>query len=438
MRQQSVLVPLALLAAGMLCAPSTAQVDPSGRSVLFIRGADGSGGLGNGSVTRRTLHLSDINDTRGSGNTGFGEFAALLRSSGYTVSQWIESNGTLDAARLRPHRIVVFGSNNRVYSQAEVQAFETWWRAGGSALFISDANWGSNWNVAAASDNQFLQLVGASVYQDSGDGVPLRARASSGHYLVPQHPIVSGPDGVGGRANSDVNSFNGEGVSWFNVTGKQGVRVEKVVSAIGRQVRLLNPSGGPGAKRASGPDDCGLFGATLGNGRIVGHFDRNTFFNKGGVGSDISQQDNARLALRIFEWLASVPASSRALANTGCGMPRVAELALGAPILGRSGNPSLRFAPPGAAAVLLVSPLRQSGNILPSCPIVPDLATAITVSRNTVDAQGSARFILALPYQLSLSSVKIYGQAILVHNSGTVLGALDLSNGVEGSLGWPY
>ena len=46
-----------------------------------------------------------------------------------------------------------------------------------------------------------------------------------------------------------------------------------------------------------------------GQGRIVGHFDRNTFFNQNGAGSDVRNFDNTQLALNIFSFAATVESS---------------------------------------------------------------------------------------------------------------------------------
>ena len=50
--------------------------------------------------------------------------------------------------------------------------------------------------------------------------------------------------------------------------------------------------------------DAALVAVEVGRGRVVGHFDRNTFFNDGGAGTSLSRFDNARLARSIFGWLA--------------------------------------------------------------------------------------------------------------------------------------
>lgn len=190
-----------------VCACLSGQVDPRGRSVLFIRGADGTGGLGTGTFEQRTRHLSDVTDqSQAAGNTGYGELRALLLADGFQVAQLVESAQPLTTAALLPHRVVVFGSNNKVYAAAEVQAFHAYVDAGGSALFMSDANWGATWETAAASDNQFLDRYGAQVWQDNAEFNSV-TRAQPGRYVQPDHPVLSGPDRAGGAF--DVNAFDG-------------------------------------------------------------------------------------------------------------------------------------------------------------------------------------------------------------------------------------
>jgi hypothetical protein len=40
-----------------------------------------------------------------------------------------------------------------------------------------------------------------------------------------------------------------------------------------------------------------------GRGRVVAYFDRNTFFNANGAGTDINRLDNKQLALNLFNWV---------------------------------------------------------------------------------------------------------------------------------------
>ena len=40
-----------------------------------------------------------------------------------------------------------------------------------------------------------------------------------------------------------------------------------------------------------------------GVGRLAGHFDRNTFFNQNGAGTNINRFDNETYAINLFTWL---------------------------------------------------------------------------------------------------------------------------------------
>lgn len=63
--------------------------------------------------------------------------------------------------------------------------------------------------------------------------------------------------------------------------------------------------------------------ATLGDGAIIGHFDRNTFFNEGGAGTFLTDPnsgfdgnvalENDEFALNLFSFAAAVPEPASAL-----------------------------------------------------------------------------------------------------------------------------
>ena len=413
---------LFLVGCALLGASSTAsaQVDPTGRSILFVRGADGSGGLGGGSVARRTEHLSDINNTSTTaGNHGFGELAALLRGEGFSVGQWIESCGTLTAQRLAPHRIVVFGSNNRVYSAAEVATFHTWADAGGSALFMSDANWGPNFDAAPQSDNQFLQRYGLAVYQDSADGIPVLNRATAGRYAQPDQATLSGYDGVGGA--NDVHSYDGEGVSYFSrSTPSRGWSNRGLVTATGFQVRLTTGNGTTGAKRPAGPSDFALVLAGRSGSTILGHFDRNTFFNRNGTGSSLVNRDNRKLAQNLFRYLVSVPSQAQP-EGVGCsargGTP---QITVSPPDLGRRWIWTMAGAPVRAPAVLLISGRRLTPPLLIlNCLLYVDPVSLHGVPFTT-DATGSLRVSVLMPLDLFYAGWTGQTQGIVVAPTGTL------------------
>lgn len=282
------------------------------QSVLFVRGADRSGGfLEANNDAGRTEQLADINNTStAGGNHGWNSLKLVLEGAGFVVSQIIEpleagapSTGQTTGAGiafesfdLNAYDVVVFASNNAVYTSQSVDAVESYIRGGGGAIFISDANFGSDWADASNSDQQFLDRFGLIAHQDRGT---YSIERSTGDFLIPNHPIFDG-----------VDRFDGEGVTPIRVgTPTAGVSVSILALAEG-QTRLNNGSGGnnQGSSRAAGPNDAALLYADVDQGRIVGHFDRNTFFNQNGAGTNINRFDNTQFAINLFSAAAGPPA----------------------------------------------------------------------------------------------------------------------------------
>ncbi len=293
----------------MLCiamtASSFAQDDEA--TVLFIRGADRSGGfLEANNDASRTEHLADIfNTNTNNGNHGWGELRIALENDGFEITQWIEplemdapltgqtSGAEIDftAVDLFEFDVLVFGSNNAAYSTESVDAIETYIRAGGSAIFISDANFGSDWADASNSDQYFLDRFGLIMHQDQGTYA-----IDSDEFQDPLHPIFV-----------DVDSFDGEGVTPIEVGNlSPGVEVQILALAEGNTRLNEEPFGNnnQGPSRPSGPNDAALLSATADFGRVLGHFDRNTFFNLNGAGTDINRLDNRQYALNLFTFAA--------------------------------------------------------------------------------------------------------------------------------------
>lgn len=269
-------------------------------TILFIRGGAGTGGFISGGAD---THLSDINDdaTNG-GNTGWGQFADLLESQGYTLEQMIEGpvddNTPIDftAFDLSAYAVIVLGSNNAEYTQASVDAVEAFVRNGGALLAISDANWGGNWGDAPTSDQLFLDRFGLIMNQDRGTYTVCR---DDGDFVVGgvdqgDHPIL---DGIG--------CYDGEGVSPITLAPPEdvpaGVR-RRILSNAEGQVRR-NTSKGQGPSSPATDDDATLVLALAGRGRVVGHFDRNTFFNENGAGTSLVRLDNTAYATQLMAWL---------------------------------------------------------------------------------------------------------------------------------------
>lgn len=423
--------PWLLLAAALLAAAGPAQVDPAGRSILFVRGADGTGGgATGGSFQERTAMLSDVfDDSTAPGNSGYGALRQLLQADGFQVAQWIESTGALTLALLQPHRIVVLGSNNRTYTPAEMQAFHDYLDLGGSALVASDANWGPLWGSAPNSDNQFLARYGLEVYQDNG-AVTTLLRSDPGRYLVADHPVLAGSDGIGG---ADVHAYDGEGVSAFRIgTSSTGGQAIPLVAATGQVVRLNTATGIGGTYRFADEADANLVVVERGASRLVGHFDRNTFFNPNGAGTDLTRRDNALLALGIFRFLAAVPAGARPL-GLGCGAPLAPSLAASPPVLGRSLVHRALGAAPSSLGVLLLAAGAATPAPLPSgCTLWPDPNQLLLAAPALSDATGRWRVSLSVPVDLAWSATTAISQAVFLGGGG-----VEFSNGLALTLGFP-
>ena len=124
------------------------------------------------------------------------------------------------------------------------------------------------------------------------------AERSSGHFLVPNHPLLS----------NGVDQIHGEGVSPISLGSPvAGVQAQIIARVPGGQSVGLNTapfsSAGRGGSRASTANDGVVAVASAGSGRVVGHFDRNTFFNDRGAGSNITRPGHRQYALNLFAWV---------------------------------------------------------------------------------------------------------------------------------------
>jgi hypothetical protein len=298
-------------------------------TILFVRGADRSGGfLEAANDSQRTEQLADINNTStASGNHGWGTLASLLRGQGYTVEQIKEplESGAPSAGQTTGRAIrfesldlskyagIVMASNNAVYGKAQVDALDQYVRNGGGVLYVSDGNFGSSWADAPSSDNQFLARYGLAFNQDGGQ---YALRRSAGDFVEPNNPLLIG-----------VNAFDGEGVSpvRFVDSSVDGVTANRLVRARGTTYDN-NPTStannSRGTQRAVDSRDSTLATVFAGAGRVAAFFDRNTFFNANGAGTDITKNDNTQLAKNLFGWLADSQPPAVVSSGFAQGSPR--------------------------------------------------------------------------------------------------------------------
>lgn len=286
------------------------SVGAAADKILFIRGASGTVGFTEGGSDEQGAGIDNFLTT--SNNHGWGELAAALVAEGFELEEIAEGpkDGTgepspvpLDEMDLSQYAVIVFGSNNASYTGSQVAAFVTYIENGGGALCVSDANFGQNFGDAPSSDDHFLNPFGLVMNQDTGTYIVRR----TDHYAVPAHPILNG-----------VDEFDGEGVSAITVNAPPAGVTNAVLTQMPGSVRRNdNPAGGTG--EGANANDASLAIAEKGLGRIAGHFDRNTFFNENGAGTNLNRFDNEAYARNLFNWLAGRPAFDP---NTGNYAPR--------------------------------------------------------------------------------------------------------------------
>ncbi|MBX2874236.1 MAG: ThuA domain-containing protein [Saprospiraceae bacterium] len=276
----------------LLCC--TANFAQDAQKILFIRGGDGTGGFLEGGADHHLCNIDDYDTWNG--NHGWGTLADALRDEGFELTQMEEgpvgNSGPIDllSLNLSDYDVIVMGSNNVPYPADQVDAFESYIKGGGAALFISDANFGLDWDRAPTSDQSFLDRFGWVMNQDQGTYT-----VRTPDFSLPGHPILE-----------DVSAFMGEGVSPITVADYNVPEVTTtiIVPVPSDQFVQRNDRTGSGATTPATADDAVLVVATVGAGRIAGHFDRNTFFNLNGAGTDITEHDNRQYAVNLFKWLA--------------------------------------------------------------------------------------------------------------------------------------
>lgn len=303
----------AALAATLL--PGVAHAGP--KDVLYVYGTHPP------AIAGETLRLSET------GNLGYSGFASTLTSAGFTLTEFEAgpgSTGRLDAATLSPYGVLILSSNNRVFTAAEALAVRDWVQGGGGIVAFSDAAFGrdadgngsNDANTATAgvnntfgadSDNALTEQFGLTFLRDNTTKYQIMDYEAE-HYINNFTLAGDDPGGI---------TFRGEGVSPIAVSDGA------VILAT-----LQNPDnsrdGGYSGNATINSNDPGSFDPdvhaalaynSFGDGRIVGTFDRNTFWNNG-PGTDLDQVDNEDYALRLVEWASGVgpvpePASAAVL-----------------------------------------------------------------------------------------------------------------------------
>jgi len=234
-------------------------------------------------------------------NRGMSKFKAVLEEKNFTIGQQIDSGITLTADSLSGVDVLILGSNNRRFSEAEAAALERWVRAGGGLVAWSDSAFGGNWRevgldnpTGAQSNNDLTEQFGMTFLRDNGKDFsgPANKRDGDGITRWEQaHPINNNQ--TGGLAEEGI-VFYGEGVSFVRIAPDSGA-----VILAKPQNGTLTVQDQDGAFNADA--DAALAINEVGDGRVIGIFGRNLFWNNG-EGTDIGEVDHRELVQNIIEY----------------------------------------------------------------------------------------------------------------------------------------
>ena len=288
-RQRAFQVQLALLV--LLCAGVTAFGQTDGpKRIAYIHGdiaADGTLPSGEKPAYHKML-LTD------SGKTGLSQFREMVEAEGYVIEQYYDRETTLDQAFLEKHAVLIFGLHQKLWSEAEKEALDSWLKAGGGMLIYSDSASGGHFGQVGAQNpvgqrvvNNLITQYGMQVTRDQANGVKAyRADPDEPHPLMKGRPVLEG-----------------EGVSPVAIHPESGARALIPY----RDDPRNKVHGAPHIRNREGvtfesPQFAALALRTVGKGHVIVMFDRQPMWN-GGPGSDIGKRDNKEILRRVIRFL---------------------------------------------------------------------------------------------------------------------------------------
>ncbi len=243
-------------------------------------------------------------------NLGMSGFKAAIEELGFEIEEAYDQDITLTEAFLNQYDAVILGSNQKTWAASEATVMNTWVRNGGGLIGYSDSGFGGRFNLPAPAgiNNQqgrnsngiLMEQFGMFFFTDQG--------GAGGDNLVTDWRInhfLNTKSGV-----PRTLRFRGEGCSPIRINPNWA---QKQPCDTIYQIARFQNGGAGGTVRISDPIlgnniqnytiDCALAAAEIGQGRVIGVFDRNTFWN-GGVGTDITEEDNRIFSQKLVQWAA--------------------------------------------------------------------------------------------------------------------------------------
>lgn len=224
------------------------------------------------------------------GERGLSQFRVALENLGLMLEERYDAEIRLTAEFLAGYQGLILGSNQRRFSKDEATAVRAWVERGGGLIAWSDSAFGGHFakvgldnTLGRDSNNDLTKQFGMYFLTDNGGGNYRIQKYTRPHYLN-----AGKPDG-GIR-------YRGEGVSPIRVTAPAEMLAPLQDGGLGGGLKVnaidapFNPA-----------TDAALAIAQVGQGRVVGTFDRNTFWNAG-EGTRLAHDDNREFAQRLVLW----------------------------------------------------------------------------------------------------------------------------------------
>ena len=237
------------------------------------------------------FHQMRLNDT---GNHGMSQFREAVQALGLSIDEIYDVDLTLNEQTLSPLKVLILGSNQRRFSRQEAAALGRWVNAGGGLIAWSDSAFGGHWQkvgisntLGRDSNNDLTTQFGMFFLTDNGGGNYRIRDYTEPHYL-------------NRRQKENSLAFRGEGVSPIRISGPARMLARLQEGGLGGKIMLRGPDG-----KLRPNKDAALAVAEPGKGRVVGVFDRNTFWNAG-EGTRLSHDDNREFAQRLILWAAQM------------------------------------------------------------------------------------------------------------------------------------
>lgn len=226
------------------------------------------------------------------GPRGMSAFCAAIEAVGFEIRQAYDADVLFTDEYLAPWNVIILGSNQRRFSPDEADAVQRWVSAGGGLVAWSDSAFGGHFGKVGLdnpagrdSDNDLTRQFGMVFLTDNGGGNYLVTDYEEAHFLNAQNP----QGGV---------RYRGEGVSPVRITPPARLLAKLQEGGLGGKI-MVNKIDAPFNPQT----DAALGVADVGQGRVVGTFDRNTFWNAG-EGTRLSHEDNREFAQRLILWAA--------------------------------------------------------------------------------------------------------------------------------------